>query len=506
MRAAAPLHPSLVNYSTHLHGRNLIFVRGLWLTLCAIFIGLFVLGLPVAFQNALNLSDATSQELLARGISPLFPAYYLITLDTLTLVSFSIIAFILVWHQRDDGMVMLSSATLVATGALYTIPGHDAPVPYWLPALAIALGEILQVSFVFLFPIGKFIPGWMGLLIVPMCVWRPAIWVLSYIPNYLAAPHTAENYGTLRQDTFDTALMLLLFAIGVVAQVYRYRRIYNPIQRLQTKWVLWGILIAIVVAGTYIVLVNALGLLQGGGADELILRILGRTVRQVALFMVPLSLAFSILRYRLWDIDLLLRRTLIYAPLTAILAGTFAALVGVLQNIAIAFTGQESLIATVITTMVIVALVDPLRAAIQKLVKRKFQDAPDPRQQLESFNLRVEKRLSAVRTRHLLRRFADQAVRAFQADGGSAYLVNDDELKPFYTPGDSASPPVLLIDVKARDRRIGAIALGERTDHRPYSSQDRALLQKSAAIVGVAIAQDTVGASLVDAQMDARPA
>lgn len=493
MRPVTSLPPAIpYNYSTHLHGKRLVFVRGLWLSLLALFIGLFVLGVPIAFQNALTLSDVTRQELLARGISPALPAYYLIVLDTLTILSFSIVALVLVWHQPDDGMVMLSSATLVATAALYTIPGNDAPVPYWLRALAISLGEILQVSFVYLFPIGLFLPRWLGILILPMCVWRPAIWVLAYIPNYLASPHSAENYGTVRQDALDTALMLGLFAIGIAAQIYRYRNIYNPVQRLQTKWVLWGILIAIVVAGTYIVIVNALGLLQGGGADELILRILGRTIRQLALFMVPLSLAFSILRYRLWDIDLLLRRTLIYAPLTAILAGLFAALVTLLQSIAVAFTGQQSLVATVITTMVIVALIEPLRDALQKIVRRKLRDAPDPHAQLEKFNLRVENRLSAVRTRHLLRRFADQAIRAFQADGGAAYLERADGLTPVYTPGDTASPPVLLIEVKARDKRIGAIALGERTDQRPYSTQDRALLEKSAAVVGTAIAQDVM--------------
>lgn len=473
-----------------------MLVRALWLAIFSLYVGLFLVGAPAAFQHALTLSDATAQELIARGVNPKFPAYYLILLDTVTILAFSAIALFIVLRQPDDWMVMLSSLTLVGTAMLYTIPGHDAPVPTWIPALAIALGEILQVAFVFLFPIGRFIPRWLGWLLLSMLVWRPLIWVLVYFPGYTAATHTAENYGTLRQDGFDTGLMLLLFAIGIGAQVYRYRKVYNNIQRLQTKWVLWGILIAVVVTGTYILIINAAGLLQGGGANDLFLRIIGRTIRQIAIFMVPLTLAFSILRYRLWDIDVLLRRTLVYAPMTAILAGLFAALINLSQIIAVALTGSESIFATIVTTMVVVALIEPVRHALQNLVDRRFKDAPDPYVQLQKFGDRVERRLSAVRTKQILRRFADQAVTAFQADGGGAYLIQNHKLVWYYANGQQSDSSRVLIEVRVNGQTIGGIELGERCDRRPYSKQDYFWLETTAAIVGTAIAQDASSPSL----------
>jgi hypothetical protein len=248
-------------------------------------------------------------------------------------------------------------------------------------------------------------------------------------------------------------------------------------------------LIAIVITGTWVVIVNAAGLLLGGSLNELLLRMVGRTLRQIALFMVPLSLAFSILRYRLWDIDVLLRRTLVYAPLTGILAGLFAALIPLAQSIAVALTGRETILATIAATMIVVAIFEPLRNTIEGIVDARFQDIADPEVKLENFGERVQKRLSAVRAPQIMRRFTDEAVNAFGADGGTTFLAHDNELLRSYTRGNPT--PEITVDVRVHGRRIGAIVLGERADDRPYSKRDRVLLEHTAAIVGLAIEQDT---------------
>jgi len=491
MSAASEISPNSAfsaTRTTSLTGRALVLTRSVWLALFALYVALFLLGAPAAFQQTLQLSDTTRLELIARQISPGFPALYLITLDTVTMIAFAAIALFIVLRQPDDWMVMLTSLTLIGTAIIYTVPGSHPPVPVWIPAAAIALAEIFQVAFVFLFPIGQFIPRWLMWLIVPMFIWRPAIWILTYLPDYLATPHNAENYGTLRQDGFDTALMVALFVIGIGAQVYRYRRVYNQTQRLQTKVVLGGILVAVAITGTYIVLVNALGMVLPGGANELLLRLVGRTVRQVALFMVPLSLAFSVLRYRLWDIEILLGRTLIYGPLTGILAGLFAALVTIAQEMAVTLTGQQSIIAPIAATIVVVAAIEPLKQTLKRLVDRRFHQAPDTQRQLDNFGERVQNRLSAVRTPQILRRFTDEAVTAFQAKGGAMYIAQENEFARRYTRGSESSH--VIIDVFAGGKRVGGIALSERSDQRPYSRRDRALLEKTAVIVGRAIEQD----------------
>ena len=95
------------------------------------------------------------------------------------------------------------------------------------------------------------------------------------------------------------------------------------------------------------------------------------------LSLIPISLMIAILRYRLWGIDLLINRTLVYVPLTAILAGIFAACISLSQKLSAALTGQQSDAATVLTTLIVVAAFDPLKHGLQQLVDKRFKETPD---------------------------------------------------------------------------------------------------------------------------------
>ncbi len=475
---------------TILAGRSLMIARVGWLTGVVLYIGLFVLGIPSAYARARILSPETQAAFAEFGLPSNFPALYWLTLDSLTMFGFATIALFIVARRPNDWLVMLTSLTLLGTAALYTDPPTETALPLALVALAFALVEIFQVSFVYLFPNGRFIPRWLGVLLIPMFIWRPAIWALTYLPNYYATVRTGENYGTLRQDALDTGLMVVLFVIGIVAQVYRYRKASTPTQKLQTKWLVFGIVGAIVVAGSYVILVNALGLFGQGGLDALVSRMIGRTVRQIALFLLPVTLAFSILRYRLWDIDILIRRSLIYVPLTAILAGLFAAFVTVLQRVFIAMTGQQSLIATILATLVVVAAIEPIEKTIKRVVEQRYKDAPTAHEVLKSFGERVQTRLSLVEPLQILRRFCDEAVKAFEAVGGATFLDKEGRLTLVGTHGAWNDDARIQVEVCANGTRFGAIALGARPFDRAYSHADRAALEKVAAIVGNAIEQD----------------
>jgi len=101
---------------------------------------------------------------------------YTITLDTVTILVFACFAALLVWRRLDNWMVMFVSLTLLSTAILYTAPAFEAKVPMLILALLAAFAEICQVAFVYLFPNGRFAPGWLWILLVPLFVWRPMIW------------------------------------------------------------------------------------------------------------------------------------------------------------------------------------------------------------------------------------------------------------------------------------------------------------------------------------------
>lgn len=405
---------------------------------------------------------------------------------------FSAIAIFIVTRRSNDWMVMLVSLTLVGTATLYTGPSSEASVPLWLIAIAFALAEIFQVTFIYLFPNGRLVRRWLGVLLVPLFVWRPLIWALVYLPNYRAALRTGENYGTLRQDPIDTGLMVGLFLIGIVSQVYRYRRISDRTQREQTKWLVLGVIGSIVVVAAYVIAINALGLLERGGWDTLFLRLIGRTARQFALALLPITLAFSILRYRLWEIDVIIRRTLVYVPLSAILAGLFAAVITLSQRLFVLVTGQQSDFATVLTTLVVVAAFTPIKDRLQAAVDRRFKNVSDADVKLRTFGEQVRFRVTPVEAHQAMRRLLEEAVGAFGAKGGAVYAQEGGEARLIQTIGEWDGHAAISVPLKIKETTLGKLDLGSRKSGETYAAPDRAILEQATLVVAQAIDQDRI--------------
>ncbi len=118
--------------------------------------------------------------------------------------------------------------------------------------------------------------------------------------------------------------------------------------------------------------------LRQPGVPGLLYRVPTLTVMLLSLLALPLTIGISILCYRLWDIDLIIRRTLVYSVLTTLLALIYFGSVGVLQNVFGALTGQrESTLVTVVSTLVIAALFVPLRRRVQAFIDRRFYRSHD---------------------------------------------------------------------------------------------------------------------------------
>jgi hypothetical protein len=207
-----------------LRARGMMFeVRAAGFELEDTFSPIFFLGIPRAYKLALSLRPETRAELAHLGFSADFPASYIIILDTMTILAFALFAVLIFWRRSDDWMVMFVGLMLLLSALLYTAPASEANVPLALLALFAALAEISQVAFVYLFPDGRLVPRWTWILLLPLFVWRPAIWGFVYLPHFFSLQRSGENFYYVPQDTWDLTLLIALLAVGIIAQVYRYR-------------------------------------------------------------------------------------------------------------------------------------------------------------------------------------------------------------------------------------------------------------------------------------------
>ena len=168
----------------------------------------------------------------------------------------------------------------------------------------------------------------------------------------------------------STYCWLLCIAAIIVAQVYRFRHLYSPVERQQTKWVLFFGCIALMVQ----VILYSLNLITALFNPGSLFSLFYFPTIKLFLTLFGFSLLFSMLRYRLWDIDRIINRTLVYGLLTGVLALVYFGLVIILQFLLRGLTGQVSNSPLVIvgSTLAIAALFQPVRRSIQSVIDRRF--------------------------------------------------------------------------------------------------------------------------------------
>ena len=314
--------------------------------------------------NAEQIPAEDVRTLAAAGLSLPFLAGYLIVLTTVVAVVFALFALLLVWRRPDDPVVWYFSLVLVVIG-FFLSSSVDALVSvsnFWNYFVSImnALVWLGLASLFYLFPDGRFVPRWTRLALLG--------WALMTASGFLpeASPWRLGNWSPVA----TAAVLIALVASCVWAQVYRYRYVSGPVQRQQTKWIVVGFgLIALTILITALLpqaitpqwprVRVAYGFLRDG-------------IAAISLLSLPVTLSLSILRYRLWDIDILIRRTLIYSVLSVLLTLVYVGSVVLLQTLFRRFSGETSSLAVVASTLMSVALFQPFRHRIQTVIDRRF--------------------------------------------------------------------------------------------------------------------------------------
>ncbi len=361
--------------NTRLRGRWLILARVAWVALALLIMGLYVAGLPANFEHrhtlcaqALcedgRLTPEHAQALQGLGLSVDFYAAYTIALDAVFAAVYFAVATVIFTRKSADWLGLFVALTLVTFG-LATFPVSLEPLAaahpiWWLPVqFVIWIGSVSILVFFYLFPNGQFVPRWTR--------WLAILWSVKEVPHYFFPD------SPLSSNTWPPLLSGLVFTgfvgSGLFAQLYRYRWVSDLVQRQQTKWVVFGVAVGLGGLLGLGWLVTILPSLE----QNLLVWLAVNSAFPLFILLIPLSIGIAILRYRLWDIDVIIRRTLIYSALTATLAVIYFGSVVLLQSLFRAVTGQQQPeIVTVISTLTIAALFTPLRRRVQDVIDRRF--------------------------------------------------------------------------------------------------------------------------------------
>jgi hypothetical protein len=248
----------------------------------------------------------------------------------------------------------------------------DLPRGWEVSSAVVALvgvGSILL--FMYIFPDGHFVPRWAR--------WLALVSIMAFAPSILF-PYSSLSLWW--HPLLNALVSVGVFGAIALVQIYRYRLVSDFAQRQQTKWVVLGIVAAAVGYCMFLVL----NLLQGG----ILASLLGYSAALLLLSFLMVSIVVAVLRYRLYDIDIIINRTLVYGSLTAMLVALYFAAIVMLQRIFVLLTGQQSTLAVVASTLLIAALFNPLRRRIQSFIDRSFYRRKyDVRKTLEAFSIKL---------------------------------------------------------------------------------------------------------------------
>jgi hypothetical protein len=291
-------------------------------------------------------------------------------------------------QRHPVGWLFLAIALSFALGlatqgyALYSVVGEPQPFPatelmIWLSFwIAMPGFAALALFLPLLFPDGH----------LPSPRWRYAAWAAAAllvlaVTVQMFAPDSYQNFPQVKNplgvaawaepfamfnEASDFALFVLVL-VTATAMLARYRRATSEV-RLQIRWFTFA---AAVLVLTFI--------LDGLKGIVPALATVAPLLSAIAITLIPTAVGIAILRYRLYEIDIIINRTVVYVTLTAVLAGVYTAAVALFQRTFVAITGQSSDIAIVLTLFVLATVFTPIKNTLQSTADRHLKPVkPDP--------------------------------------------------------------------------------------------------------------------------------
>ena len=469
---------------TRLRGRWLLLARAAWLAVAALTLALFVASIPAEFAELQvecptavcangQLSPAGMRALADLGLSLGFFAAYGVVLDVVFAAVYVAVAALIFWRKSAERFALFVALALLTFGTA-TFPeslyGLAAAHPAWWPPVAVLnfLGSASFSLFLYLFPDGRFVPRWTR--------WVALAWIAWLLPKYWI--RTWPD-GTIWSAWLNVVVWSGALGAVVYAQIYRYRRVSNRAQRQQTKWVVFGIATAL--TGFWSINL-ALSVVAPAptSAGALATLMIGFMLMYLAVLLIPLSIGIAMLRYHLFDVDVLINRTLVYGALTASVVGIYVLIVGALGAL---FQASGNPLIAPLATGLVAVLFQPLRDRLQRGVNHlMYGERDEPYAVLARLGQRLDATLAPDA---VLPTIAETVTQALKLPYAAITLDYDGMCVTATAVGTPVADPVHL-PLTYQGATIGQLVLGPRAPGEPFSPADRRLLDDLAHQVAVA--------------------
>ena len=356
------------------HEWRRVLARVTFLVFTGTAVFLYVFSLPTYYAQLLivcpGLPSCSFFGQLSQGMLPWFqqahlsvPSYAalflaLVSLNALLALIFGVAIVWRLWGKENEMLGLLTSFVMILAGTIATKTGSFTDFSPSTPPVLNVIGTLSFVLYwpafgmvVMTFSTGRFAPRWTWLLL--------SLWLMNIV-----------LFGILQNGSplLFTAELLLVYGSTYGVLFYRWVHLYTYAQRQQTKWLLYGF----VPVSLLVVLSQALESIPTLNTPSSVYLFVLPILEVLGYLLVPVAIGIALLRYRLWDIDVLINRTLVYGLLTVTLLCTYLVLVFGGQHVLASFLGPNNAVVLVVSTLVVAALFQPLRQRVQQLVDRRF--------------------------------------------------------------------------------------------------------------------------------------
>lgn len=467
-----------------LDGWLLHAARSLWVILAVLGVLAWMVLVPIYHRHALSFTTndccvtrdpATWRAGLNQlGLSPSFYAAYRVAVESVLAWSMFLIGLLIFLRKSDEWIALFVSITLVGLGMAATNEtGYGGAFPHWMALILTAYISFPYYAFFLIalvFPDGRFVPRWTVVL-------APVLAIKAVVDVFV--PH-APPVTTWWLAVIFAVVALIVATAVLVAPIYRYRVVSDATQRKQTKWAVLGLVGAI---GTFLAM---------SAIPELMPSVAGTPSRAVLFDLVSfalvacafvfMSVAFgvAVLRYHLWDIDLILNRALVYLALSAAIIGLYVLIV---VGVGALFQTRGSLLLSLLATALVAVLFHPLRERLQRGVNRlMYGERDEPYAVIARLSRQLERTLSPDAVLPVIVQTVAQSLKlpyaavSLKVDGGFAIAA---------AAGTPVADP-LILPLLYQGEEIGQLILGPRPGEAAFAPADRRLLDDLAHQAGIA--------------------